>query len=441
MNYFEECSVISPLANSDHNGISLAIKQKKPPKCSARRLIWKYSQADFAKASDLIDETDWDSLFSGKSVDEACLIWQETFLSIMEQCIPRGVLPKKRNVPWASRYVRRIIIKRNRAYKRYKCKRDAVSSLKYKQLRNSAVRELRKAKQQYINNLSKAPKTKQFWSAIKSLNGSNSSRIPALSCNTETITDDKMKAEAINTFFHGCFNTALPPLSQEDPEPTDPATCPDELLCTEEEVFDLLQELDISKSNGPDNISAKMLKGVAASIAPVLTQLFNISIANAKVPSVWKSSRVVPIPKAKGSNTNPSPSNFRPISLLSITSKLLEKIIHLRITKYLETSYPVAPNQWGFMPGRSTTHALLSAVQDWLDEMEKGHEIATIFFDLTKAFDSVPHRQLITKLEAIGLNEHLISWITDYLTNRHQSVVLNGETSTPGVLQGSVLGL
>ena len=165
-----------------------------------------------------------------------------------------------------------------------------------------------------------------------------------------------------------------------------------------------------------------MLKGVAASIAPVLTQLFNISIANAKVPSVWKSSRVVPIPKAKGSNTNPSPSNFRLISLLSITSKLLEKIIHLRITKYLETSYPVAPNQWGFMPGRSTTHALLSAVQDWLDEMEKGHEIATIFFDLTKAFDSVPHRQLIAKLEAIGLNEHLISWITDYLTNRHQSV-------------------
>ena len=67
------------------------------------------------------------------------------------------------------------------------------------------------------------------------------------------------------------FNTALPPLSQEDPEPSDPATCPEELLCTEEEVFDLLQELDISKSNGPDNISVKMLKGIAASIAPVLT--------------------------------------------------------------------------------------------------------------------------------------------------------------------------
>ena len=93
-----------------------------------------------------------------------------------------------------------------------------MSGLKYKQLRNRAVSELRKAKQQYINNLSKAPNTKQFWSAIKSLNGSCASRVPTLSCNTdsETITDDKQKAKVLNEFFHSCFNTALPPLTQED---------------------------------------------------------------------------------------------------------------------------------------------------------------------------------------------------------------------------------
>ena len=112
VNYVQECSVITPLANSNHNSISPAIKRKKSTKSSTRKQVWKYSQADFSKASDLIDETDWEHLFHGKSVDEACCIWQEKFLSIMEQCIPKGVLPKKRSIPWASRNIRRIILKK-----------------------------------------------------------------------------------------------------------------------------------------------------------------------------------------------------------------------------------------------------------------------------------------------------------------------------------------
>ena len=103
-------------------------------------------------------------------------------------------------------------------------------------------------------------------------------------------------------------------------------------------------------------------------------------------------------------------------------------------------------NQWGFLPGRSTTSAILSATHDWFTLLEKGKEISPVFFDLNKAFDSVPHRQLVAKLEAIGLNAYLINWIKNYyLTHRTQSVVLNGASSQPlpvlsGVPQGSVLG-
>ena len=125
---------------------------------------------------------------------------------------------------------------------------ETLSKLKYKQLRNKVVHELRRAKKSYVNNIARAKNPKQFWAAIKALNGNNSSSIPTLSCNNETVTDDKRKAKVLNSFFHSCFNPALPPLSTENLVTLDPTDCPGELLCTEEEVFDLLLALDTNKS-------------------------------------------------------------------------------------------------------------------------------------------------------------------------------------------------
>ena len=204
----------------------------------------------------------------------------------------------------------------------------------------------------------------------------------------------------------------------------------------------LLLALDTSKANGPDNISAKMLKSTAVSIAPVLTKFFNLSITTGKLPRVWKTSSVVPIPKAENKS---DAKNYRPISLLSVTSKILERHIHGKILMHLQSAYPLSVNQWGFFSGKSTIQALLTATNDWLEMMESGIEAAAVFFDFTKAFDSVPHKPLIEKLQAIGLDAYLVQWITDYLTNRMQYVVVNGVASKPlsvisGVPQGSVLG-
>ena len=88
-------------------------------------------------------------------------------------------------------------------------------------------------------------------------------------------------------------------------------------------------------------------------------------------------------------------------------------------------------NQWGFLPGKLTTSAILSATHDRFTLLEKGKEVGAVFLDLTKAFDSVPHRQLIAKLEAIGLNAYLINWIKNYLAHRTQYVMLNGVSSLP----------
>ena len=199
---------------------------------------------------------------------------------------------------------------------------------------------------------------------------------------------------------------------------------------------------DTSKSNGPDGISARMLKHTAISITPSITWLFNLSIRIGKIPNAWKVSHVVPILK---SSTMHDPKNYRPISLLSILSKILEKHIFSLILCHLEEFHPFSDSQWGFRAGHSTVTALLSTVHRWFQLLESGKEICAVFLDYRKAFDSVPHQLLISKLQQLGLHSNLLSWITDYLSQRKQRVVVEGATSSQapvssGVPQGSVLG-
>ena len=248
----------------------------------------------------------------------------------------------------------------------------------------------------------------------------------------------------LNSFFAKCFNSRSAPLEENATRgvTTRLEEFPDDLYCTEEEVRDLLSHLDISKSNGPDGISAKMLKYTAPYISSSITQLFNLSIRTGKIPNAWKESHVVPIPK---SSTVHDPKNYRPISLLSILSKVLEKHICSLILCHMEEFHPLSKSQWGFRAGRSTVTALLLTVHRWLQLMESGKEICAVFLDYKKAFDSVPHKLLIEKLQQIGLHNNLLAWITDYLTQRKQRVVVEGATSSQalvssGVPQGSVLG-
>ena len=148
-------------------------------------------------------------------------------------------------------------------------------------------------------------------------------------------------------------------------------------------IIRLLQNIDVSKSSGPHRISGRMLKGTAHSIAPSITKLFNISITLGCLPQTWKLSSVVPIPK---SADNTSPTNYRPISLLSVLSKLLEWHMYSQITSHLETHHPLSTSQWGFQSGRSTVTALLETTHNWFQFMDAGKEVGAVFFRSTKGF-------------------------------------------------------
>ena len=436
----QSCTTIPPLLSSDHLGVSLAIKWKTPTKVigSKPRHIWIYKNADFSKACDLIRATNWNSLLSD-NVDLSTENWTSRFLEIMEECIPQQELKKRRNLPWLTKNVMRHVRKRNNMFLRAKRSKNPTHFAKYKKIRNNVTTMLRSAKQRYFNSLTSA-NSKQFWKTVKLVNKQQET-IPVLSQDNINAITDKEKSNMLNSYFSKCWNHSEPPLT-DLLESNYEETCPDHLFCTTQEIVQLIKGLDLSKANGPDRISARMLKGTCESIAPSLTNLFNLSIAKGHFPKLWKEARVVPIPK---STTKHSPSGYRPISLLSILSKLLEKHFHSLITDHLNQHHPLSDAQWGFQKGKSTLTALLSATHDWLTQLDQNKEICCVFFDFQKAFDTVSHRRLMEKLKQLNLHPLIVNWLRSYLTKRQQSVVVNGTSSHPthvisGVPQGSVLG-
>ena len=333
--------------------------------------------------------------------------------------------------------------KRNFLLRKAKKSKHRVDFTKYKRMRNKVINHLRTAKQRHFSSLLTTD-TKTFWKTVKSINKQQVT-IPALKQDSVHAVTDTEKSNMLNNYFSKCWNSKEPPLTESlDIYPTNQhEDCPDDYLCTPEEVAAMIAGLDVSKASGLDGISGRMLKSTAPSIAPSLAKLFNLSISNGRFPKVWKEARIVPIPKSS-TNKN-SPSGYRPISLLSIVSKLLERHYHALICEHLNAHQPISESQWGFQKKKSTISALLCATHDWQSQLDRNRETCCIFFDFQKAFDTVPHKRLMQKLEDINIHPILTSWIHSYLALRKQSVVVNGVSSmqsmvTSGVPQGSVLG-
>ena len=138
-------------------------------------------------------------------------------------------------------------------------------------------------------------------------------------------------------------------------------------------------------------------------------------------------------------------SIYRPISLFSIPSQILERIVHRRLLQHLISNSVLSPRQFGFRPRSSTHRALLTATHDWHYNLDRGLSSAALFLDMSKVFDKVPHHKLISSLSSVGDSGALLKWFRSYLSNRSQTVVLNGQSSFPlplksSVPQGSILG-
>ena len=280
------CETVPPLGSSDHLGVQLAIKRNiAHNRPSNQRTIWRYKYADYEKATELLEHVDWSDVLSS-DMDTAAQMWEECFLNIMEQCIPKITISSHSNLPWLSNDLKKIFRARNAAFKQAKRTGLPNHLKKYKYLRNKATSMLRSAKRQYFNNILDTSDCKAFWKTVKSITR-NKSVIPTMDHNGSAIHDDQEKVEILNCFFAECFNSSLPPLSSEENvrSSEEDSLCPDDFLCDEDEVLELLLSIDTTKANGPDGISGLMLKATANAIFSSVTALFNKSIRSGTIPN------------------------------------------------------------------------------------------------------------------------------------------------------------
>ena len=291
---------------------------------------------------------------------------------------------------------------------------------------------------------------RQTWQCLNELMTSkNSSRstIKQLIHNKVTIDNPDDIPEIFNEFFANVGSnldkeipkTPISPLSYMGPRVEGEFQFSQ---TTVPEVMMLLMQLDDRKSTGHVNLPVRLLKIAAEIIVPRLVSIYNLCLRSGVFPKAMKIAKIVALFKA---GCRFSVTNYRPISLLPVFSKIFEKIVHKQVSNYLELKKIIFESQFGFQKKKSTLHSLIDIVENIRDSLERGNYGCGIFIDLKKAFDTVNHRILIQKLEHYGIRGTALKWFTSYLSERTQYTFINGKSSSIlsvscGVPQGSVLG-
>ena len=440
-----QCHTIPGLG--DHHAISIhSSAQARRAKPIRRKIhLWRHADIDKLKQDASTFTTSFTETFTINSSIHTMWDIKSNLTELHEQHIPSKFTTTRFHQPWITTEIKRITRRKQRAYNR--CTNKPITSRehrKYKELQKQTKELCKSAYNTYINNLispDNSTNPKRLYSYIKNQR-KDQSGIQQLQDKDGFIRSDSLtKANILNQHFQSVF-TQNEDISTIPDKGISPHPLMQHITITPTGIHKLLCTLKEHKATGPDHIPTKLLKTLADELTPIFTLFFQASLKQGTIPIDWTTANVVPIFK-KGDRLQPI--NYRPISLTSITCKMLEHIITSNIMQHLDSHNILHDAQHGFRKHRSTETQLIQLIDNLAHNIDNRIQTDAILLDFQKAFDKVPHHRLLYKLKYYGISPQALNWVHSFLTNRTQQVLLEGNMSssinvTSGVPQGSVLG-
>jgi hypothetical protein len=447
---------------SDHTAQLCEVKITHNPSNQNRFSRRKFNKENLNLLRAQLEKVDWTDVHSSDSPETAYKNFLSTIIVMMNATCPRKhvLLKRKKNQSVysneESKHLKEAYLQRLCRYELTGAEADKTEMNNAKKDYDLKLKTLRR--QATANHIARAEnKSKALWQIINSERKCQNSGTPKpqLKIAGKITTNPEQISNQLNHFFANIAEQTLSsqPRTQNIKTNHLPTTNHDlnQLpLTNEQEICAIIRNLKPKTSAGLDEISAKTLKHCSKALVPPLVSITNLSLAHGHFPSLLKQSKVYP--KFKGGDQTEA-SNYRPISLISTFSKVIEKVVLKRLMDHCELHSLLTENQHGFVKGRSTTSAIIKLAEFIIDALEDRNAVTGIMLDFSKAFDCLGHELILRKLELLGIKGQARAWFESYLEGRSQVVEIrhqqNGVTqetrSKPlpmnrGVPQGSVLG-
>ena len=432
---YKPVELVSPVGLSDHNGVSWRPRRHQIQKNEVRRRVVRpVRESGIRSFGDWITHKDWTSMYTQSCVERKCDLFYSELNSAIDLYFPsKSVKIHVSDKPWITTRVKALIKQRQAAFLQ--------NSPSWHTLRNKVQRQIKRAKKSFyhdrVQNL-KQENPRSWYQYIK-LMTSNVQQEMSLSIPGVDPSDVGAIAKAINSHFVGLsdHSRSLDPVHLPAFRPFPVNTIPSVQPLT---VYRELSKVKVGKSGGPDGISSRLIREFSVELSSPLCHIMNASFEQGVVPSHWKKSIIVPLPK----ESPPSLEKLRPIALTDHFAKLLELFVYRWFMADIGES--IDPQQFGNRRGMSTSHYLLSLMDYLQSSADKPNTVTSIVLtDFSKAFDLVDHNLAINNLYAMGARPSLIQWLCSFLTKRTQQVRYRGQLSPPlttkaGVPQGTRLG-